>query len=108
VSIAVGFVVLAAAGALVRTEVAVRANRPGRLPWGTLAANLGATAGLALVARSAPEWLTVAGVGGIGALSTFSTFAGELSEILERRPLSAVAYLCATLGGAVGIVLLLS
>ena len=103
------FVLLAAAGTLVRAEIGWTVNRPGRWPWGTFAVNLLAAAGLGLVVGSAggdtSGWSagTVAlAVGGLGALGTVSGLAAEVVGLAEggRRRL-AVGYLLATLTAGV-------
>lgn len=99
------FVVLAAAGTLVRAEVSWAANRPGRWPWGTFAVNLLAAAGLGLVVGSAggdtSGWSggTVAlAVGGLGALGTVSGLAAEVVGLADGgRWRLATVYLLATL-----------
>ena len=101
----IAFVILAAAGTLLRAEVGWAANRPGGWPWGTLAINVLAAGGLGVVVGAAGEtgaaWsgATVAlAVGGLGALGTVSGLAVEVVGLADggRRPL-AVAYLATSL-----------
>jgi len=101
----VAFIVLAAAGTLLRAEVGWAANRPGHFPWGTFVVNLVAAAGLGVVVGAAGEdttaWsgITVAlAVGGLGALGTVSGLAAEVVGLadLGRRRLAA-GYLALTL-----------
>ena len=82
---AAGFVLAGAAGSLARWTVAVRANHPGRLPWGTLAVNVTGSFLLALATAWDAPALTVVGTGGLGAYTTFSTFAAQLVDAGERR-----------------------
>ena len=103
------FVLLAAAGTLVRAEAGWAANRPGRWPWGTFAVNLLAAAGLGLVVGSAGEdtagWsgLTAAlAVGGLGALGTVSGLAAEVVGLADDgRRMLAAGYLLGTLTAGV-------
>ncbi|HSL56859.1 MAG TPA: CrcB family protein [Acidimicrobiales bacterium] len=101
--VALGFVAAAAIGTLVRSLVGRRWNRPGRLPLGTLAVNVGGAFAVGLLAGwDAPE-ATIVAVGGLGAVTTFSTLAAELVA-LDRagRRTTAVAYLMVTVALGVG------
>lgn len=101
----VAFLVLAAAGTLLRAEVGWAVNRPGRWPWGTFAVNLLAAAGLGVIVgvtgTNGAGWsgATLAlAVGGLGALGTVSGLAAEVMGIAEDgRPTMAAGYLLATL-----------
>lgn len=103
------FVLLAAIGTLLRAEAGWAANRAGRWPWGTFAANLAAAAGLGIVVGVAGEdsttWsgMTVAlAVGGLGALGTVSGLAAETVGLAQLgRRVMAVTYLAATLAAGV-------
>ncbi|MWG35593.1 fluoride efflux transporter FluC [Halomarina oriensis] len=70
---------------------------PGRLPWGTLAANvLGAFALGALTARErSPAVSLTLGTGFCSSFTTYSTFAVETAGL---RPTAAAAYVGATYG----------
>ena len=67
------------------------ANSHGKVPMGTLAANLGGgyLIGIALgffasYPHIAPEWRLFAITGFLGGLTTFSTFSGEAMVLLQR------------------------
>ena len=49
------FVILAAAGTLLRAEASWVTNRPGHWPWGTFAANLLAAGGLGILVGAAGQ-----------------------------------------------------
>lgn len=75
----------------------------GRLPWGTLAANvigsllLGLLLGVSVGRRSAPWWYALAGVGVLGAFTTMSTFQVQVVEMIDDgRGGDAVVYLVLT------------
>jgi CrcB protein len=87
------FALAAACGVWLRI-VCQRWIPAGRLPWGTLSANLAGSALLAVVfAAGAPATLThVLAVGFCGSLTTFSGFVAELDDPRRRRT-SAVLYL---------------
>ncbi len=90
---ALGFVVLAVAGALVRAEAAQRFNAP-TWPWGTLGVNVAGSFALGLLAGSGNPVMTAVGVGALGSLTTLSTFAVELTTLGRKR---AAAYLAVSL-----------
>ena len=98
--IAIGFLLAAAVGGLLRWQAARWNDRT--IPLGTLGINLvtAFTAGLS-VEWSAPA-TTVFVVGFLGATSTFSTFVGEFDDRLsDGRHAAAVSYLVTTLIGGV-------
>ncbi|MEM7284929.1 MAG: CrcB family protein [Actinomycetota bacterium] len=92
--IAVGFAVLAAAGAIGRWQFG-RLNRAD-WPAGTLSVNVAAAFVLGLLHEAADGTITVLGVGLLGSLSTFSTVVRELVDTTERRPVAAATYLTVT------------
>ncbi|MFP4281235.1 MAG: fluoride efflux transporter FluC [Verrucomicrobiota bacterium] len=84
---------------------------PRRAPWGTLGVNwLGSAlfGVLLVVGGGLPPWLfAAAGVGLCGALTTFSTALVEAAQWWRADlPARALAYLGATVGGSVGLILL--
>lgn len=81
---AVGFVVAAAAGALLRAEAGRRLNRHDGFAVGTLVVNVTGSFLLGLLSDVAPPALTVLGVGGLGAYTTFSSFARDAVALVER------------------------
>ena len=95
------FVLLAAAGALLR--FAARYLHGAQLPIGTLVVNLAGSFALGLIAGWSPPAATVAGTAGLGALTTFSSFADEVVAMwgVDRR--HALAYVAASLGGGVAL-----
>lgn len=75
-----------ALGAVLRFALARAADRP-LLPWGTLAANLVASAVLGMLAAGAPpspEWQLLVMVGVLGSLSTVSSLAGQVIGLWHR------------------------
>ena len=80
----------------------VSRGRQGRVPWGTLTANLLACALLGFVASYAgasPEAVALLGTGVAGALSTWSTFGFEIVRLAETRAgRAAAAYALLSLG----------
>jgi fluoride exporter len=97
-----------AATATVVRALAGGANRPGSLPWGTLAVNVGGS----FAAGLAAGWLgglgggpaaVLVGVAGLGSLTTFSGFARELADAgTSRQWLLATANLgLCVIGGVV-------
>lgn len=82
---AAGFVVAAAASAVVRWGLALRLNRAQALPYGTMVVNVTGAFLLGLATTWDAPLLTVAGVGVLGTYTTFSTFALELVDASERR-----------------------
>ncbi|WP_419849013.1 fluoride efflux transporter FluC [Candidatus Poriferisocius sp.] len=90
---ALGFVVLAVAGTLLRAATAQRFNAP-TWPWGTLGVNVLGSFALGLLAGSGNPVLTAVGIGGLGSLTTLSTLAVELTSLPRSR---AIAYAAATL-----------
>ena len=85
---ALGFVVLAVAGTLLRAATAQRFNSP-TWPWATLAVNVLGSFALGLLAGTGNPVMTAAGIGGLGSLTTLSTLAMELTTLPRPR---AVAY----------------
>lgn len=85
---ALGFAVLAVAGALIRAATAQRFNGP-TWPWGTLGVNVLGSFALGLLVGAGNPVLTAVGVGGLGSLTTLSTFAVELTSLGRPR---AIAY----------------
>lgn len=100
-------VVAAAAGTLGRGGLALWANRPGRVGWGTVTANVVASLGLGMLVGAigddpyamAPGMEWVVGVGAIGALGTWSAMATEVVGHLRNQRLGAAAL---QLGGSLG------
>ncbi len=90
---ALGFVVLAVAGTLLRAATAQRFNFP-TWPWGTLAVNVLGSFALGLLAGAGNPMMTAVGIGGLGALTTLSTLAAELTALTRPR---AIAYAAVTL-----------
>ena len=85
---ALGFAVLAVAGALIRFTAAQRFNAP-TCPWGTLGVNVAGSFALGLLVGSGDPLMTALGVGGLGSLTTLSAFAMELTALSRKR---AIAY----------------
>ena len=90
---ALGFAVLAVAGALVRAATAQRFNDP-TWPWGTLGVNVLGSFALGLLVGSGNPVMTAVGIGGLGSLTTLSTLAVELTELGRKR---AIAYAAVSL-----------
>jgi CrcB protein len=90
---ALGFVVLAVAGTLVRAATALRFNSP-TWPWGTLGVNVLGSFALGLLAGAGNPVMTAVGIGGLGSLTTLSTLAVELTALSRPR---AIAYAAVTL-----------
>ena len=90
---ALGFVVLAVAGTLVRAATTQRFNSPS-WPWGTLGVNVLGSFALGLLAGTGNPVMTAMGVGGLGSLTTLSTLAVELTALSRPR---AIAYTAVTL-----------
>ena len=90
---ALGFAVLAVAGALIRATAAQRFNSPS-WPWGTLGVNVAGSFALGLLAGSGNPLVTALGIGGLGSLTTLSTFAVELTSLGRAR---AIAYAAVSL-----------
>ncbi len=93
-----------ALGALLRAAVAAGLPAdPGRLPVGTLLVNLvGCLAlGVVLSRWRGHRWLEAfLGPGVLGGFTTFSTFAVEVDRLLQSAPVTALAYVAASvLGG---------
>jgi CrcB protein len=102
VIVALGFVVVAAAGACARGALLARLNPVRGLPWGTLVVNVSGSLALGLAVELAPPWLTVVGTGALGTYTTFSTFALEVVRLVEEgdRALAA-AYVAVMLAASV-------
>ena len=90
---ALGFAVLAVAGALVRAAAAQRFNAP-TWPWGTLGVNVAGSFALGLLVGSGDPLMTALGAGGLGSLTTLSAFAVELTTLGRKR---ATAYIAVSL-----------
>ena len=90
---ALGFAVLAVAGALVRAAAAQRFNAP-TWPWGTLGVNVAGSFALGLLVGSGDPLMTALGAGGLGSLTTLSAFAVELTTLGRKR---ASAYIAVSL-----------
>lgn len=98
-----------AVGAVLRAGLTHLGNR--RAPWGTLGVNwLGSAllGGLLLINGSLPDWLWVGLVVGVcGALTTFSSCVLEAAKWWRGGLFwRAFAYLAATFGGSIGLILL--
>lgn len=94
---ALGFAVLAGAGAVARAEAGRRWNRHEDFPLGTLAVNVAGAFGLGLLSRLTGPAVTVIGVGGLGTFTTVSSFARDALALLElRRAAMAAAYVTLT------------
>lgn len=96
-------------GAIARGWLTHLGNR--RAPWGTLAVNWGGSALLGLIIGLAPDWSDAfwlgAVVGFCGALTTFSTCLVEAAKWWRAGlRAQALAYLGATFGGSLGLVVL--
>ena len=85
------FVMLAAAGVVLRWQVT---EQWGRL--GTCTLNVTGSFVLGVFAGSGDAVLTTVGTGALGAMTTVSGVAGQLSELWHRRRLIAVTYASAT------------
>lgn len=72
---AIGFVCLAALGAVLRWRLADERWR--QWPLGTFGVNVSAAFALGLMHHSSPDTLTLLGVGFLGSFSTFSTIIRE-------------------------------
>jgi CrcB protein len=93
--IVLGFVVLAAAGALARWRIGHHLNRA--FPTGTLLINVTGSFALGLLHNASPTVLTMVGTGGLGAFTTFSTFAHHTADLAGGgRRTAAVAYIAAS------------
>lgn len=99
---ALGFAVLAVAGALLRAATAQRFNAA-TWPWGTLGVNVLGSFALGLLVGSGNPVMTAVGVGGLGSLTTLSTLAVELTSLSRSRAIAyAVVSLTLGLAGAAG------
>ena len=90
---ALGFAVLAVAGAIIRFTAAQRFNAP-TWPWGTLGVNVAGSFALGLLVGSGDPLMTALGAGGLGSLTTLSAFAVELTTLGRKR---ASAYIAVSL-----------
>lgn len=93
---ALGFLVLAAAGALVRWQVVARSGGAG-----TLLINVAGAFALGILAGQGDAMMTAAGTGGLGSLTTVSGIVGHVSTITRHR-VAAYAYVTLTLLLGVG------
>lgn len=80
----IGFVVLAAAGTLLRTLASSPVAGFDRHLWTTFGLNMVGSFALGWLHGSDADSLVVIGVGGLGSLTTFSTFIWQL-ECIARR-----------------------
>jgi CrcB protein len=95
---ALGFLLAAVAGTLVRAVASGRDSRFNRRMVATLAVNVVGAFLLGWLQGTDAATLTAVGVGGLGALTTFSTFVAQIECIArEGRRRDAVAYAVATL-----------
>jgi fluoride exporter len=108
--VAAGFMLIASSATVLRAA-AGRYNEPGRLPWGTLAVNIGGSfaAGLAVGWLGGPGGgvdAVLVGVAGLGSLTTFSGFARELTDAAaaHRWPLVATNLTLSLAGGVAAAV----
>ena len=93
---ALGFLLVAAVFAILRTSVIAALNRPA-FPIGTLTVNtIGSFAAATTVAIAPKSWSTLLGVAALGAFTTFSTFAVEAGDLWSERRAAAVGYVAAT------------
>lgn len=90
---ALGFVVLAVAGTLLRAATAQRSNTI-TWPWDTLGVNLLGSFALGLLIGTDNPVMTAVGVGGLGSLITLSTLAIDLTVLGRTR---VIAYAAARL-----------
>lgn len=96
-----------AAGAASRWSVhELLPTEAGRFPWGTFAVNVVGCllVGLAArrIARDSDLWAGLV-VGVLGGLTTFSAFAVETRVLIaDERPLTALAYVAATVVAGIG------
>ena len=74
-----------AVGAAVRYVLGHLGDRPGRLPWGTVAANLAGAFVLGLVVGSGGSTHALVALGFCGALTTYSAFAVQTHDLGPRR-----------------------
>ena len=101
--VALGFLVAAACGAVLRAVLGGRLNVPGGPAWGTLAINITGSFALGLLAGTSPEAATILGTGLLGAYTTFSSFARDVAGALELRQFTlAAGYVMASLFGSIG------
>lgn len=102
--IAVGFVLLAAGGALARWQF----TRLNTIAWpgGTLTVNVGAAFVLGLLSNSSASTMTLAGTALLGSYSTFSTIMREVTDLTGSEGLQrAATYLGVTLVAGIGAAL---
>lgn len=99
-------------GAWLRWGLALWLNaHADRLPWGTLAANLGGgyLIGIAIALVAAhpewPDWIRLMVITGfLGALTTFSTFSAETVGLIEAgRLYAALGYAALSLAGSLAL-----
>lgn len=100
---AVGFVVAAMAGAILRHVIRARTPLLGPIPAGTLVVNLAGSFALGLLAGWDPPGATVVGAAGLGALTTYSTFSAEAVELRAHGRWWAAAYVASSVIGGVGL-----
>ncbi len=91
-----------AVGAAARYLLGHLGDRPGRLPWGTVAANLAGAFVLGLVVGLEPaqDVRALLGLGFCGALTTYSAFAVQAHDLGLRR---GALLVLVTLPPAVGL-----
>lgn len=75
-TVAVGFVLAAGLGAVIRWWCTERLGRP----WGTVAVNIAGSYLLGWASSLGAPAITVVGVAGLGTLTTFSTFVADADD----------------------------
>lgn len=101
--VAIGFVVAAAVGGLVRFWARTAASDAFRVPVGTLAVNLFGSFLLGVVAGWEAPGSTIVATAGIGALTTFSTFSAEVVDLWHEDGPAFLSYLGVSVVGGVGL-----
>jgi fluoride exporter len=101
--IAIAFLVAAAAGALLRSEIGRKLNPLHPVPLGTLLVNASGSFALGATASIAPPLLTILGTGLLGTFTTVSSFARDVAALIETRQFrSAIVYFLASASVPVG------
>lgn len=103
VVVAVGFVLAAALGGLVRYWARLGASDAFRVPVGTLAVNLLGSFLLGVVAGWEGPGATIVATAGLGALTTFSTFSADLVDLWHDDGPGFLSYLGVSLVGGIGL-----
>ena len=99
----IAFVVLAAAGTLVRATVSSSEDGFNRHLWTTFILNVVGSFALGWLHGSDVDAIVVIGVGGLGSLTTFSTFIWQLECIARRGGTVTKAVLFGALSFAAGV-----